>query len=86
MIDATVIARLSRVCYAVWEQIGSDCVTCGIECGEPVDNESALEAALDADRPAMFVSAEENSFVRDVFDKHGYSQVMRALRKHVHLV
>ena len=40
--------------HNTWQAIGSDILQCSEECGDEVDNESAVEACIDADRIVVY--------------------------------
>lgn len=71
--------------YVVWSQIGHDVEQCAADCGETVDNESAVESCIDADRLEMYGPKSRAKELSKALDKmiaeHGYPRVLRAISK-----
>mgnify|MGYP003382518353 CR=1 FL=1 len=83
-------AALLRGINQVWQQIGMDCEQCAAECGESIDNETAVEASMDADRllPSMGFVRDDGAAhreLRELIDAHGYDAVHRTLCRHLRL-
>ena len=55
-----------RAVNSTWQAIGSDILQCSAECGEDVDNESAVESCIDADCIVTY-GGEEGKAAQDEF-------------------
>jgi hypothetical protein len=84
--DTLTFASLKGIVVRVWQQIGHDALEACGACGEALDNESAIESCLDADRPLTFDSREAQALCRLAFEKYGFDAVRVALSRHVALV
>lgn len=66
----------------VWNAIAAD--LCDME--EEMDNETAIECCLDADRITMFTDDKEAMpAFREQVKVHGYTRVLKFLSKHIRL-
>lgn len=81
------LQRLARIARRVWQYIGSDMQ----ECGE-LDNEMALEACFDADRPLLCDAgnpaddlAADNAFCKLMFKRYTFNNCVRAVSRVVHI-
>lgn len=83
---------LRRAVFAVWSIIGNDVEQAAISCGEGLDNESAVESCIDADRLEMYGSSRGSEGKRlsktldKLIEEHGYDRVLRALNRECRLV
>lgn len=85
--DTLTIASLRGIVVRVWQQIGHDVTQAVNECGEPpIDNETAIESCLDADRPLTFDSREAQALCKLAFEKYGFDTVRLAVSKTLNLV
>jgi hypothetical protein len=84
--DTLALASLKGIVIRVWQQIGYDSLQACAECGEEIDNETAIESCLDADRPLTFDSRESQALCKLAYEKYGFDAVRLALSKQVNLV
>lgn len=81
------LAELRRIVTQVWQQIGHDVLQCAQECGgEELDNESAIESCLDADRPQQMCGESAHQFCKLAYQKYGFDAVCLAVSKTLNLV
>lgn len=76
--------ELKQAVNRTWQAIGSDIVACAEECGEEVDNESAVECCIDADRIVVYGgegAAEAQREFRARVAVVGYSVALRELAR-----
>lgn len=79
--------KLLRDIQTTWQAIGPDCEQCAEECGESMTEEGRVEVCIDADRMTTFAKGSEDShdYVTELYEKHGYEQVMSCLARHTNL-
>jgi hypothetical protein len=86
-LDERVILRLKRPILKVWNQLGPDVLRDSEMIGEPIDNESAIECCIDAER--LRYDARDrmaDDFFNMLCTEHGYPAVQRFLAQHIRLV
>jgi hypothetical protein len=86
-LDQRIVERLRRPILKVWNQVSPDLMRDAETMGERIDNESAVECCVDADRLRYEGS---DRAAADFFDmictEHGYPKVLTFLSKHIRLV
>lgn len=84
-LDEDFMKIVKQPIYAVWDYIGSDVMQCCDECGEPCDNESAVESCIDANRLTTQNFKEADDAVLAAIKEHGYPKVLKFLTKNISL-
>ena len=82
----TALPILQSAIHKTWSQIGFDVLECAETCGESVDNWSAVEACLDADR--LVINGGDpvaQDLYRALIQEHGYDKVIDYLAKNISL-
>lgn len=72
--------------HNTWQAIGSDVLACAE--GEPIDNESAIECCIDAERIQMYGGPqrlEAQKLLNEAFEKFNWKIVMKQLKKTIKL-
>lgn len=86
-LDGCIVDRLKKPIMTVWQSIGYDVISNCQQAGEPVDNETAIECCVDADR---LRDIGKDRTAADFFDRivteHGYLSVLKFLSQHIELV
>lgn len=75
------LKRLVSITNRVWQHIGSELEVCASEGGEPLDNQSAIETCLDADRPKQFCSGADHDFCKLMFERYSFHHCVRAISR-----
>ena len=86
-LDERIVERLRKPILKVWNQVAPDLMRDAETMGERIDNESAIECCIDADR----LRYEGNDRAADDFfnmicTEHGYPAVLTFLSKKIRLV
>jgi len=86
-LDDAFAARLKKPILRVWEQIGYDVLRDCNNAGERLDNESAIECCIDAERLALDARDNvANSALDAMLERYGYPRVLNFLCKKIRLV
>lgn len=82
----TALPILESAISRVWSQIGFDVLECAEQCGESVDNYTAVESCLDADRLVLNGNDRvAQDLYRALIKEHGYGKLIEFLAKNVRL-
>lgn len=85
-LDKAVVAMLESAILKTWSQIGYDALQAIEEAGERMDNETAMEFCIDANRLLLNGGDKvADETVRDLCKEHGYAKVLKFLSKHIKL-
>jgi hypothetical protein len=84
-LDQAFIAAVHPAISAVWQEIGSDVISCSQEMGEDTSNAEAMESVLDADRLTTNGYEAEDKLIEEAIKEHTYSKVEKFLCKHIKL-
>jgi hypothetical protein len=80
------VDKLVEPVLVVWNAIGWDVEESLQACGEELDNESAIEMCLDANRLLLNGNDQEaETLLNQLCREHGFGQVVRALCQRVTL-
>lgn len=86
-LDGRIVNHLRNPITLVWQLVGYDVISECQRAGEPVDNETAIECCVDADR---LRDIGKDRTAADFFDmivtEHGYPSVLKFLSQHIKLV
>lgn len=85
-IPPATLAELRRIVEHVWQQIGPDFVQAGIDAGDPLTNDAAIEGCLDADRPQQMCGESAHLFCKLAYQVYGFDAVCLAVSKTLNLV
>lgn len=81
----TISNGILRAVNGVWDAIAYD-LGAMYDGLEPLTNEAAVEACLDADRPTTFGFPEQDKELKELCKKHGFQKVCEAIAKKTQLV
>jgi hypothetical protein len=85
-LDATVLEQLKQPILSVWQQVGYQVQLDCEEMGERLDNISALECCIDADRLRYEAgNARAQKLVDQLCEQHGYDKVLKFLSRNIRL-
>ena len=85
-LDATVLEQLKKPILSVWQQVGPQVQLDCEEIGERLDNLSAIECCIDADRLQYEANdANAQKLVDKLCELHGYDKVLKFLGKNIRL-
>ena len=73
--------RLRNPIYRLWNQIGHDAVQACADVGEDLVSIEAMEFVLDAGRLEQ-MDPVAGKLLDDLYDKHGYTTVLKFLDQH----
>lgn len=86
-LDGRIVDRLKKPIDAVWQSVGYDVVSECQRAGEPIDNETAIECCVDADRLRFEGNDRQaDDFFNMIVTEHGYPSVLKFLSQHIKLV
>ena len=86
-LDGRIVDRLKKPINAVWQLIGYDVVSECQRAGEPIDNETAIECCVDADRLRFEGNDRQaDDFFNMIVTEHGYPAVLAFLSKNIRLI
>ena len=82
-LDGRIVDRLKKPITTVWQSVGYDVQ----RAGEPIDNETAIECCVDADRLRFEGNDRQaDDFFNMIVTEHGYPSVLKFLSQHIKLV
>jgi len=79
--------RMKKPILKVWNMVGHDVLRDAETMGERIDNDSAIECCIDADR--LVIEGRDtsaNAMLDLMLDQHGYPRVLNFLSKKIRLV
>ena len=85
-LDGRIVDRLKKPITTVWQLVGYDVVSECQRAGEPIDNETAIECCVDADRLRFEGKDRQADDFFNIVTEHGYPTVLKFLSKNIRLV
>lgn len=87
-LNADFATKLRPAVRRTWDMIGGDLEQACSECGEPLENDGAVEAVFDADYMKMYGGdrGESAALVSAAFKQYGYDTMIKWLTSNFRLV
>lgn len=78
---------VSRSIVETWQAVGHDVIQACEEAGEPLDNETAVESCIDADRLLDFSNKGKEAYaiLRPLYESNSYNAVLNYLSRKIRL-